>query len=75
VTFLVAAVALLGLVRKANPIPWLTSLGHATVRATSRDRRTVSGALAFVLGLAVWAAILGLVIAVGFYLYALFGGA
>jgi len=31
--------------------------------------------MAFLLGLAEWAAILALVIAVGFYLYALFGAA
>jgi len=74
-TFLLAAVVLLGVVRKANPIPWLTSLGHATVRATSRGRRTVPNAVAFLLGLAEWAAILALVIAVGFYLYSLFGAA
>jgi len=74
-TFLLAAVVLLGLVRKVNPFPWLTDLGHATVRTISRGRRTVPTAMAFVLGLAEWATILALMIALGFYLYSLFGAA
>ncbi len=43
------------------------------MRVTSRGRRTVADALAFVIGLAVWTAILLLVIGIGFYLYSIFG--